>query len=122
MAKITATSNWQSAGKFIGSIDVSEYSKITFKVYRPAGEGGYYLRIKQFIGGSSYPLIENSVDPTVSRVAGTWYDVTFDVSKLNNKTLKDLYVQFGTKDSTSGAQAEGTKDKYILVSDIYGVK
>ena len=119
MAKITATSNWQAAGLYTGSLDVSAYSKIIFKVFRPAGEGGYYLRIKSR-NGSSYPQIYS--ETSTPKAAGEWVEVSINVSDLTNKNLQNMYVQFGTTDSTAGKQAEGTKDKYILVSDIYGIK
>ena len=119
MAKITATSNWQAAGLYTGSLDVSAYSKIIFKVFRPAGEGGYYLRIKSR-NGSSYPQIYS--ETSTPKAAGEWVEVSINVSDLTNKNLQNMYVQFGTTDSTAGKQAEGTKGKYILVSDIYGIK
>ncbi|MBE5753275.1 MAG: hypothetical protein E7343_04335 [Clostridiales bacterium] len=119
MAKITATNNWQSAGVYTASLDVSAYSKITFSVYRPAGEGGYYLRVKSK-NGSSYPQIYAGT--SIAKVAGEWVEVTINVSDLTNKNLQNMYVQFGTTDSTTGAAAEGSQGKYILVSDIYGIK
>lgn len=119
MAKITATNNWQSAGYYNKNMDVSAYSKIVFKVFRPAGEGGYFLRVKSK-NGSSYPQIYT--EASKAKNAGEWVEVTINVSQLTNSNLVNLIVQFGTTDSTTGAQAQGTAGKYILVSDIYGIK
>ena len=119
MAKITATSNWQSAGVYTESLDVSAYSKITFSVYRPAGEGGYYLRVKSKFGENDYRQIYS--ETSIDKKAGEWINVTINVADLKNENLQNFYVQFGTKDSTQpNTQAEGVKDKYIYVSDIYG--
>ena len=117
MAKIAAEDNTQAYGYYKVNLDVSAYSKITFKVFRPAGEGGYYLRIKT---GDSAKIVND--DCAIAKVAGEWIEVTIDVSKLANKNLYKLYVQFGTNDSSGGANAQGVKGKYIYVSDIYGIK
>ena len=119
MAKITATDQYQATGQYKGSLDVSEYSKIRFKVYRPAGEGGYYLRVKSK-NGSKYPQIYS--EASIDKVAGEWVTVTINVADLTNQNLENLFIQFSSNDTTGGATGKNEKGKYIYVSDIYGIK
>ena len=118
-AKITSTKSNQATGQYKVSLDLSKYLTISFKVYRPAGEGGYFLRVKSK-NGSTYPQIYDGA--SVDKKAGEWVDVTIDVSKVTNANMKDLYIQFGTNDTTGGATATNNPNKYIYVSDIYAVE
>ena len=117
MAKLTATNKYQATAQYKQSLDVSAYSTIHFKVFRPAGEGGYYLRVKTK-DGSSYPQIYT--DASTAKKAGEWVEVSIDVSKLTNQNLQNLFIQFGTNDTTGGANHTNDQGKYIYISDIYG--
>ncbi len=121
VAKIkTIMDGSQAYGVFKSDVDLSGYSKITFKVYRPStgAGGGWYLRIKTGSGAA----IANSPDCSVLRRAGDVVEVVIDVNDLADKNLNYLYIQFGTTDTASGEKVNGTINTYILVSDIYGIK
>ena len=113
MAKIYSNISTQAYGYYCQSLDVSAYYKITFKVFRPASHNyGYYVRVKT---GTAFTLINS--DATTSKSAGVWYNITLNVSDVADGNLNEFYIQFGT-DTTN----MGDKDRYIYVSDIYGIK
>ena len=118
MAKLTAEKKYQATAQYTQSMDVSEYSTINFKVYRPAGQGGYYLRVKTKVSSDSYPQIYS--EASTAKSAGEWIDVSISVSDLHNQNLQNLFIQFGTTDTTTGGANKNDQGKYIYISDIYG--
>lgn len=122
MAKIISTQNYHCAGGvYTEAISLEDYSYIQFKVFRPAGEGGYYLRILK----ESTRL--NQEDSEIAKSAGVWYTYRLSVDDLINsnnsdttdgkKNLWKLFIQFGSDTGNNGKTG-----KYIFVSDIYGIK